>query len=106
MNYIPVVHDRERLVTRRAGATMKSNTLRGEIVTYRLSGDSHPVLTIRDGERLLEREIDLHVFFTELGIRLDEVLRQEYRIGIEIESDRVVVFSLAASVVDWSDGKL
>jgi hypothetical protein len=106
INYIPVVHDRERLVTRRAGAVMKSNTLRGEIVTYRLSSACHPVLSIRDGERLLEREIDLHVFFTELEIRLDEVPRQEYQIGIEIGSDRVVAFLMTATLGGWSDGKL
>jgi hypothetical protein len=106
INYIPMVHDREGLVTHRAGASMKSKTLQGEIVTYRLSSESHPVLTIRGGERVLEREIDLHEFFTGQGIRLDEVPRQEYRISIEIGSDRVVAFLMAASVSGWSDGKL
>jgi hypothetical protein len=106
INYIPVVHDRERLVTRRAVASMKGNRARGEIVSYRLSSDSHPVLSLHDGEKVLVGEIDLHAFFTGLGIRLDEVLRQEYQVGIEIWSDRVVVFSLAASVSEWSDGTL
>jgi hypothetical protein len=106
INYIPVVHDRERLVTRREVAGMKSKRLRGEIITYRLSSDCHPVLTIHDGGKQLEREIDLHKFFTELGIRLDEVLRQEYQIGIEIGSDRVVAFLITSSLLDWNDGKL
>jgi hypothetical protein len=106
INYIPAVHDRERLVTHRTAASMNNKTLRGEIVSYRLSSDSHPVLSIRDGGDLVEREIDLHEFFTRLGIRLDEALRQEYQIGIEIESDRVVTFLMTASVDDWYDGQL
>jgi hypothetical protein len=106
INYIPAVHDRERLVTCRAAAGMNNKTLRGEIVSYRLSSDSHPVLSIRDGERVLEREIDLHEFFTRLDIRLDEALRQEYQVGIEIESGRVVAFLMTASVEEWYDGKL
>jgi hypothetical protein len=106
MNYVPVVHDRERLVTRQAAAIMRNKTLSGEIVTYRLSSNCHPVLSIRDGERVLEREIDLHEFFTRLGIRLDETLKQEYQIGIEIEGDRVMVFMMTATVSEWSDGTL
>jgi hypothetical protein len=106
INYIPVVHDTERLVTHRAAASMNNKTLRGEIVSYRLSSDSHPVLSIRNGGDLVEREIDLHEFFTRLGIRLDEALRQEYQIGIEIESDRVVTFLMTASVESWYDGQL
>jgi hypothetical protein len=106
INYIPVVHDKEQLVTCREVAGMNSKTLRGEVVTYRLSSDSHPVLSIHGGEGLLEREIDLHEFFTSLGIRLDETLRQEYQIGLEIESDRVVAFLMNASLNDWNDGKL
>jgi hypothetical protein len=106
INYIPVVHDRERLVTHGAVASMNDKTLHGEIVTYLLSSDSHPVLSIRDGEGLLEREIDLHEFFTGLGIRLDEAHRQEYQIGIEIGSDRVGAFQMTTSVSGWNEGKL
>jgi hypothetical protein len=106
INYIPVVHDEEQLVTRRVAAGMLDKTLRAGLVSYRLTGDSHPVLSVHDGEKVLVGEIDLHEFFVELGIRLDEVLKQEYLIGIEIGSDRVVAFLLTASVSEWSDGKL
>jgi hypothetical protein len=106
INHVPVVHDTGRLVTRREAAGMNNKTLRGEIVTYRLSSACHPVLSIHDGERLLEREIDLHEFFTRLAIRLDEVPRQEYLIGVEIDNDRVVTFLVTASIEAWNDGTL
>jgi hypothetical protein len=106
MNYIPVVHDDERLVTRRVAAGMLDKTLRAGLVTYRLTSESHPVLSVHDGNKTLVGEIDLHEFFTTLEIRLDEVLKQEYQIGIEIGSDRVVAFMMTASVSEWSDGKL
>jgi hypothetical protein len=106
MNYVPVVHDDERLVTRRVAAGMLDKTLRAGLVTYRLTGDSHPVLSVHDGEKVLAGEIDLHEFFTGLGIGLDKALRQEYQVGIEIGSDRVVAFMMTASVSNWSDGKL
>jgi hypothetical protein len=106
INYIPVVHDEEGLVTRRVTAGMLDKTLRAGLISYRLTSNSHPVLSVHDGEKTLVGEIDLHEFFTTLEIRLDEALRQEYQIGIEIGSGSVVAFMMTASVSDWSDGKL
>jgi hypothetical protein len=106
INYIPVVHDAEGLVMRRVTAGMLDKTLRAGLVSYRLTSESHPVLSVHDGEKVLVREIDLHEFFATLEIRLDEVLRQEYQVGIEIGSGSVVAFLLTASVSEWNDGKL
>jgi hypothetical protein len=106
INYIPVVHDDEGLVTRRVAAGMLDKKLRAGLVTYRLTSDTHPVLSVHDGNTTLVGEIDLYEFFATLEIRLDEALRQEYQIGIEIGGDRVVAFMMTASVSDWNDGKL
>jgi hypothetical protein len=106
INYVPVVHDDEGLVTRRVAAGMLDKTLRAGLVTYRLTGESHPVLSVHDGNTTLVGAIDLHEFFAGLEIRLDEVLKQEYQIGIEIGGDRVVAFLLTATLSEWSDGTL
>ncbi|MDR1980882.1 MAG: FimB/Mfa2 family fimbrial subunit [Tannerellaceae bacterium] len=106
INHIPLVHDDEQLATHRASAVLNDKTLRGEFVTYRLTAASHPSLSIYDGETPLVEDIDLHKFFTELAIGLDETLRQEYRIGIEIASGHLTAFMLTATTANWEEGRL
>jgi hypothetical protein len=106
IHYIPVVHGDGRLVTRRVAAGLSARRLHAGLVTCRLASDSHPMLSVHDGERRLMGEIDLHAFFATLGIRLDEATRQEFDVGIEVGSDRVEAFLMTASTSDWVDEEL
>lgn len=102
-NYIASKSDTEKLVDHRLDVKMDiTRTLSGEFVTYRLSNDTHPVLRICAGETLLVREIDLNKYFRQMDIDLDQNLRQEFNLIVEVDGDKVLVSS--ARVSDWIDG--
>lgn len=72
-------------------------------VTYRIGSDDHPVIRLYGGGQQLIREIDLYKYFRTMQIDLDENLRQEFSLVIEIDaSGGILVFS--ATVSDWVDG--
>lgn len=102
-NYIPLTSDGQKLVDQRLDVKMDiTRTLSGEFVTYRLTNDTHPVLRICAGETLLVREIDLNKYFRQMDIDLDQNLRQEFNLIVEVDGDKVFVSS--ARVSDWIDG--
>lgn len=102
-SYIPLKSEGGKRVNHRIDVPMDiTRTLSGEFVTYRLSNDDHPVLRICAGDVLLVKEMDLNKYFREMDIDLNENLRQEFSLIVEVDGDKVLVSSTEVS--DWIDG--
>ncbi|GAB6010383.1 FimB/Mfa2 family fimbrial subunit [Dysgonomonas reticulitermitis] len=102
INYIPLVHSPDGLLTHRAGAVMGDRALQGQFVTYRYRNGSHPLLSIHTPASQVMKEIDLHAFFKALNIELDTNRRQEFDLLLLIDGGEVIV-SLV-TIDDWIDG--
>lgn len=86
----------------RTRAAMNYNDeLTGELVTYRLTSGSHPLLSIYQGDRRIMKEIDLQLFFRKLPVSLDENTEQEFDLLVTI-GETIVVTQANAS--DWEEG--
>lgn len=74
----------------------------GRFVTFRYTSNTHQLWSLwRDGE-LIEKELDLHKFFSTLPMDMDRNIEQEFDILISIYKDKIIV-SLAAGS-DWNEG--
>lgn len=101
--YIPLKSERQSEIDHRVDVAMDiTRTLSGEFVSYRLTNDTHPVLKVCAGSDLLMKEIDLYRYFRQMDIDLDQNLRQEFNLIVEVDGDKVFVSS--ARVSDWIDG--
>lgn len=84
-----------------ARAAMNYNDeLTGELVTYRLTSGSHPLLSIYRGEERIMKEIDLQLFFRKLPVSLDENTEQEFDLLVTI-GEKIVVAQANSS--DWEE---
>lgn len=103
--YIPVVHSSgEALANHRLDVRIPTvgTRVNGQFITYRYRDDSHPLLSLYAGETLVMREIDLYRFFREMNIEFDRNMRQEFRILVEIDGDKITVGLVEAG--DWEEG--
>ena len=78
-----------------------NDELTGELVTYRLTSGSHPLLSIYRGNERIMKEIDLQLFFRKLPVSLDENTEQEFDLLVTI-GRTIVVTQMNAS--DWTEG--
>lgn len=78
-----------------------NDELTGELVTYRLTSGTHPLLSIYRGEERIMKEIDLQLFFRKLAVSLDENTEQEFDLLVTI-GKTIVVTQLSGS--DWTEG--
>lgn len=78
-----------------------NDELTGELVTYRLTSGSHPLLSIYRGDERIMKEIDLQLFFRKLPVSLDENTEQEFDLLVTI-GRTIVVTQMNAS--DWTEG--
>jgi len=78
-----------------------NDELTGELVTYRLTSGSHPLLSIYRGNERIMKEIDLQLFFRKLPVSLDENTEQEFDLLVTI-GQTIVVTQMNAS--DWAEG--
>lgn len=86
----------------RAKAAMNYNDeLTGELVAYRLTSGSHPLLSIYRGDERIMKEIDLQLFFRKLPVSLDENTEQEFDLLVTI-GEKIVVAQ--ANTSDWTEG--
>lgn len=90
------------VIWHQAKAAMNYNDeLTGELVTYRLTSGSHPLLSIYRGNERIMKEIDLQLFFRKLPVSLDENTEQEFDLLVTI-GQKIVVTQLNSS--DWAEG--
>ena len=90
------------VIWHQAKAAMNYNDeLTGELVTYRLTSGSHPLLSIYRGNERIMKEIDLQLFFRKLPVNLDENTEQEFDLLVTI-GQKIVVTQLNSS--DWAEG--
>lgn len=75
----------------------------GEFVTYRLTNDCHPLFCLYAGDKAMIREIDLSKFFRTMQINLDENLRQDFDLVVEVDASGGILVSTAV-VADWENG--
>lgn len=102
--YIPERADGYPLVSHEVGVKMDiTRTVNATFVTYRIGSDDHPVLRLYGGGKQLIREIDLYKYFRTMQIDLDENLRQEFSLVIEVDESGGILVS-SATVSDWIDG--
>lgn len=85
-----------------AGKMNIVRTLSGELCCYRLKDDDHPLLSIYQGETPLIEGIDLWKFFTTMHIGLNNNLRQEFDLRIELDGGKAYISTLLTS--DWEEG--
>lgn len=79
-----------------------SNELVGELVTYRFTSGTHPLLSIYRGEARIMKEIDFQLFFRKLAVGLDENTEQEFDLLVTIDGTKIVVTQMTGS--DWTEG--
>lgn len=102
--YMPLVHASTQLVNHRTSAEMntETRTLQSRFITYRYSDSSHELLSIYLGDKQIEKEIDLAVFFKAMSIALDTNRRQEFDLLLVIDGDKVTVSLI--QIDDWDEG--
>lgn len=102
--YIPEEPDDCPLITVKRPVKMDiTRTVNAIFTTYRIRGDDHPVLRLYGGGRQLLKDIDLYKYFRTMQIDLDENLRQEFSLVLEVDANGGVIVS-SATVSDWIDG--
>lgn len=100
--YIP--QKMESLVDHRIDVKMEiTGSVSGEFVTYRLTNDTHPLFCLYAGDTPVIKEIDLWKYFRTMQINLDENLRQEFDLVVEVDPSGGIIVS-SAVVMDWNDG--
>lgn len=102
--YIPERPDDYPLVSYEVPVKMDiTRTVNATFITYRIGSDDHPVVRLYGGGQQLIREIDLYKYFRTMQIDLDENLRQEFNLVIEVDANGGIIVS-SATVSDWVDG--
>jgi len=102
--YIPKRSDDHALVSHEVPVRMDiTRTVNATFITHRIGSDDHPVLRLYGDGKLLIKEIDLYKYFRTMQIDLDENLRQEFSLLIEVDESGGILVS-SAIVSDWIDG--
>lgn len=102
--YIPERSDDYPLISYEVPVKMDiTHSVNATFVTYRIGSDDHPVLRLYGGDKLLIKEIDLYKYFRTMQIDLDENLRQEFSLVLEVDAGGGIIVS-SATVSDWVDG--
>lgn len=78
------------------------NEVEGTFVTFRYTGSTHPMWSLRRNGELIEKELDLYKFFSTLPMDMDRNVEQEFDILISIYADRIIVTLATGS--DWNEG--
>jgi hypothetical protein len=81
-----------------------TRSLSGEFITHRLTNSDHPVFCLYGNDRAVIKEIDLHKYFSTMQIDLDQNLRQEFDLVMEVQPNGTVIVS-SLKVVDWNEGE-
>ncbi|MDR1883183.1 MAG: FimB/Mfa2 family fimbrial subunit [Prevotella sp.] len=105
LHCIPDVYAGDRLVTHYTSMRMDvAELVRGQVISYRYCGGSHPLLGIYiDGSLLAGKLIDLNTFFSAMQTDPGRSLRQEYRILLMVNGGKITV-SLMLDPSGWEEG--
>lgn len=102
--YIPEEPEGYPLITVKRPVKMDiTHTVNAIFTTYRIRGDDHPVLRLYGGGSQIVKDIDLYKYFRTMQIDLDENLRQEFSLILEVDANGDVIVS-SATTSDWIDG--
>lgn len=102
--YIPEEPEDCPLITIKRPVKMDiTRTINTIFTTYRIRSDDHPVIRLYGGGRQILKEIDLYKYFRTMQIDLNENLRQEFSLVLEVDAGGGVIVS-SATVSDWIDG--
>lgn len=102
--YIPKRSDDHPLISHEVPVKMDiTRTVNATFITYRIGSDDHPVVRLYGGGKQLVKDIDLYKYFHTMQIDLDENLRQEFSLVMEVDPAGGVIVS-SATVSDWIDG--
>lgn len=73
-------------------ATMnEAGEIEGELITYRYSDTTQPLLRLYQGDTPITSEIDMTQLFAKLEVDMNRELRQEYQSVLEINGSRVTI---------------
>ena len=102
--YIPEHSDDHPLVSHEVPVKMDiTRTVSATFISYRIRNDDHPVVRLYGGGKQLIKDIDLYKYFRTMQIDLDENLRQEFSLVMEVDAAGGVIVS-SATVSVWVDG--
>lgn len=102
--YIPERPEDYPLITYEVPVKMDiTRTVNATFISYRIGSDDHPVVRLYGGGKQLLKDIDLYKYFRTMQIDLDENLRQEFSLVMEVDAAGGVIVS-SATVSDWVDG--
>ncbi|WP_304246254.1 FimB/Mfa2 family fimbrial subunit [Parabacteroides gordonii] len=102
--YIPERPEDYPLITYEVPVKMDITcTVNATFISYRIGSDDHPVVRLYGGGKQLLKDIDLYKYFRTMQIDLDENLRQEFSLVMEVDAAGGVIVS-SATVSDWVDG--
>lgn len=74
----------------------------GEIISFRYTSTTHPLLSLYRAGKPLTKELDLERFFRKLPVSLDENTEQEFRLLVLIQQDKIIVSEMGGT--DWEEG--
>ena len=104
-SFYAIPHQGTARVNHRIDTQMGSGrSLRGEFYTLRLTDSDHPIFRLYGDGALVMKEIDLHKYFTTMQIKLDQNLRQEFDLVMEVQPDGTVIVS-PLKINDWNEGE-
>jgi hypothetical protein len=105
VNYIPTVSKDKQavhVISGRVNNDKNGKSVFGQFITYRYRSDSEILFGIYSEDKPVMKEIDLGIFFREMGIDLDYSLCQEYSLLVEVNNNNVYV--TLVEIDDWEKG--
>ena len=92
-----------KTVTHHTEGKFKPNgNLEGTFITYRYTNQRIPTFCLFGDNEALMKEIDLSIFFQQMGWELSNNIEQEFDLTMTIDGDKVWVSG--TNIVDWEDG--
>ena len=92
-----------KLMTYKIRAGMNyDNEVNTEVISYRFTSMTHPILSLYNGTQRIMKEIDLETHFRKLSTLMDENTEQEFDLLIRIEGNKVTVTEISGT--DWDEG--
>lgn len=74
----------------------------GHFVTFRYTGNTHPLWSLYRDDKEIIRELDLYRIFSKMPMDMDRNVEQEFDLQITVYEDRINISEVSAA--DWDEG--